>query len=98
MALKRCSNLVEARVEHAVRDTESCTMHPSVEFRNSPGAQTLGARALLITTRCHERDVFIDEFDGLSNDHIIASASGNARQIARATVYAPRSILTFELK
>jgi|ERR1700736_1877277 hypothetical protein len=103
MIFQRCSDVVESRVEHAIFDTESCAgTQLLLQFRNSPGALTFrGTRGLLITTRCDERDLSIDEFDDLSNDHIIASASGKFAALTRApgsifrtshaltTVYAP---------
>jgi hypothetical protein len=46
-------------------------------FETAPTSLTFrGTDGLLITTRCDERDLSIDEFDDLSNDQIIASASG----------------------
>jgi len=44
-----------------------------VRFGNSPGGASLsGTRGLLTTIRRGERALLIDEFDDLSNDHIIA--------------------------
>ena len=65
-------------MEHAIFDTESrAGTQLLLQFRNSPDALTLrGTDGLLITTRCDERDLAFDEFDDLSNDQIIASASG----------------------
>ena len=44
--------------------------------RNSPGALALGGtRGLLTTTRCDEPALSMDQLDGLSIEHIIASAT-----------------------
>jgi hypothetical protein len=53
-----------------------------VRFGNSPGGASLsGTRGLLTTIRRGERALLIDEFDDLSNDHIIASALRLGRQL-----------------
>ena len=62
--------LPSLRVEHAILDVESRRDAAFSSVRNSPGALAFeGMRALLTTIRRGERDLSIDEFDDLSNDH-----------------------------
>ncbi len=71
MTSKRCSDVVESRVEQAILDAES--RRDAAQIRNSPGALALNARELLTTTRCDEPTLSIDQFGDLSINRIIAT-------------------------
>ena len=63
-------------------------MQPFNSVRDSSGALAFGGGAhFLRTIRRGERDLSIDEFEDLSNDHITASPQlpANAQRVARAT-------------
>jgi hypothetical protein len=59
-------------VEQPFAMPKAAGMQFLVRFGNSPGGASLsGTRGLLTTIRRGERALLIDEFDDLSNDHII---------------------------
>jgi hypothetical protein len=49
-----------------------------VRFGIAPARESLRTRGLLTTIRRGERALSIDEFDDLSNDHIIAFSAAEA--------------------
>jgi hypothetical protein len=72
MMFQRCSDVVQSRVEQAIRDAESRRNAASISVRNSPGALAFaGGRGLLTTTRRGEPALSIDQFGALSIDHIV---------------------------
>src|SRR5260370_15713776 len=75
MVFQRCSDVVEPRWSTLFSMPKAAGMELVLRIRNSPGALALGGtRGLLTTTRCNEPARSIDELDGLSIEHIIASA------------------------
>src|SRR5258707_77599 len=81
MMSKRCSDVVESRVEHAILDAGSRRNAASISaIRNSPDALTLGARGLLTTTRCGEPVPPVSDLGDLSTDYIMVSPAALPRR------------------
>jgi hypothetical protein len=72
MMFQRRSDVVESRVEQAIRDTENRRNAASISVRNSPDAPAFtGAARILTTTRHGKPALSIDQLADLSIDHII---------------------------